>query len=212
MPDVVREASLFQEIDELKRRIADLERSAQIQKSTIFDGKVNVLNTDLEEVAFLGKYDNALGDAESIGLKVQDIGDDSTQLWVDGYKGFLLPWMYSSWNQRLDFKAVTSATWDLAWEAQAELISAYRCKTRVLVTADASTDGEVRFQINDGTTWACDARTITGGEVTTFEFSWETWGKRRTRSNFVHHGRTENIGSREHQRVHTIGRRPGISR
>lgn len=166
MADPAVPQTLADRLAALERRLASLERSPQLQNSSLTGGTITALNDSGQRVAEFGQLAGG-----NYGFAVNDALSTQTILLVDDARGVSVPVIEHAWLKADDFTVVTSGSFTTLFRCHVSVPLAQVYSVTVVVTTAVATTGEVRLNIPGfGTT---NAKSCPAAAQTDAVFAWD---------------------------------------
>lgn len=127
----------------IERRLAAMERTAQLTTSSIKDGALLILDEDNVVRARLGLIDPA---TDFYGISMFD--EDGGLRFEVNDDGFRDPWLANPWRDPNVFKPVTSGSFVTVFNCEVEIISHKGVSGRFGWATDGGTTGELKLVLN----------------------------------------------------------------
>lgn len=137
--------SLAAEFAELKRRVADLERTPRLTNANV-TGRIRLIDEAGKVVGWFG--------AAADGTQVVAMGPDllasttAVGLWWDETNGLLAPYEHVPWVRTDESRAITSGTFTAAHQVLVELTQSKNVRIACPIVVPAGTTGEIRYTVS----------------------------------------------------------------
>lgn len=166
MADLASTPDLRRILQDIDRRLRNLEGAPQLQRASLTGGKITALNADGDRVAEYGELAGG-----GYGVAVNDADTLNTLLLVNDIDGVHVPVIEHAWQKANDSVAVTSGSFVTAWATLIPVPLARCITATITVVTGAGTTGEVRLTaVGIGST---TAKTCPAGAQTDATFSWD---------------------------------------
>lgn len=136
--------SLASDLDDIRTRIAVLERSNKLIVSAIVGGTLRILDASQNPIALLGLLPGGY-----LGVRAYSAGGVGVApvLSVNQTEGFAFPWLSTEWKTPTDSVVVTSGTFATQWTSTVELNFSLEILFRVRIVVDAATTAEAKVLV-----------------------------------------------------------------